>query len=379
MESFLAIQSGPIIFSSLIVVDWFRRQLINGVDYRIKIVDKCAGVFFRACNAYSDQPWKTFNRRRFEILSGYSIAKVNVLPEVTLTPQKELRKADVFIPSLDGSCTMRVRIYNMMSSNSSLNEKVPLLLYFHGGGFVVSHIDSLDYDNVCSSLAHEGFCVVSVEYRLAPEHVFPAAIEDAYASLLWCHASGSLSSPSGRNHALLSNADVGKLIVGGDSAGGNIAVVLSHLARDKLDAHLKATNVALPIWKLLLVYPSVDRFNETSSVVRFRNGYILKADLMNFFKTAYKPLSWSWEEYLRDCRVSPMLNGNFSNLPPTVLVTAALDALVDEGVAYCDALNSSGSPCKHIMVDNTAHGFWTMWFLKETIETMQQVVKLLHE
>jgi acetyl esterase len=193
----------------------------------------------------------------------------------------------------------------------------PLLLYFHGGGFVVGDLDT--HDGACRFLAAAaGVAVLSIDYRLAPEHPFPAAVEDAWAAFAWTAA----------NAAVL-GADPGRIAVGGDSAGGNLAAVTSLLAR--------AGGGAMPAMQLLL-YPAVDQVGGQRSRELFAEGFILTKEEIDWFEAQYLP-DGAEED---DPRVSVLRAPDLTGLPPAYVATAGFDPLRDEGEAYALRMREAG-------------------------------------
>ncbi len=196
----------------------------------------------------------------------------------------------------------------------------PLLVYYHGGGFTYGDLET--HDGVCRILCHHaGAHVLAVDYRLAPEHPFPAAVEDARAALAWAFA----------NAATL-GADPQRVGVGGDSAGGNLAAVVSQLAaRDGGPA---------PVLQLL-IYPATDFSRRRRSRELFGEGFLLTNSEMDWFETNYLGAE---RTHARDPRASPLLAEDLSGLAPAYVVTAAFDPLRDEGEEYADALKRAGTP-----------------------------------
>ena len=199
---------------------------------------------------------------------------------------------------------------------------LPVLVFFHGGGWVVGNIES--HDTVCRHLANRADCaVVSVDYRLAPEHKFPAAVDDCFAATEWV---------AGNAAAL--GIDPGRLAVGGDSAGGNLAAVVSLLARDRGRPRISCQ---------LLIYPAMDAAMRHDSIARFAEGYVLTRSTMR----------WFYEQYFRaaddaaDWRASPLLAPDLKGLPPTYMLTAGYDPLCEEGDAYAARLAAAGVPVTH--------------------------------
>jgi acetyl esterase len=209
----------------------------------------------------------------------------------------------------------------------------PLLVFFHGGGFVVGGIES--HDGLCRLISRDaGVHVVSVEYRLAPEHPAPAASDDCYATYLWCV----------ENAARL-GADPAKIAVGGDSAGGNLAAVVSQRARDN--------HKPLPALQLL-IYPVTNFAGDTRSKVLFADGYFLSKIDMDWFRANYLAESALDPS---DPRVSPLLAADLSGLPPALVLTGGFDPLRDEGDTYAAALAAAGVPVDHRTYGSLIHAF----------------------
>jgi acetyl esterase len=209
---------------------------------------------------------------------------------------------------------------------------LPVLVFFHGGGWVVGDIES--HDTVCRHLANRAGCaVVSVDYRLAPEHKFPAAVEDCLAATAWV---------AGNAAAL--GVDAARLAVGGDSAGGNLAAVVSLLARDR---------DAPRIIQQLLIYPATDAAMRHDSIGRFAEGYVLTRATMR----------WFYDQYLRapedaaDWQASPLAAPDLKGLPPAYVLTAGYDPLCDEGDAYAARLAAAGVAVTHRTFPGQVHGF----------------------
>ncbi|WP_200915034.1 alpha/beta hydrolase [Mycolicibacterium fortuitum] len=191
-----------------------------------------------------------------------------------------------------------------------------LLLYFHGGGFVLGDLDT--HDSLCRLICRDGgIQVISVDYRLAPEHKAPAAVDDAYAAYRWAldHAAGLGAT---------------RIVVGGDSAGANLAAVVTQQARD--------SELPLPALQLLL-YPVTDMSSETRSKTLFAKGFFLEKRDMDWFFSHYLDGA---EVSAEDPLVSPLLAEDLSGLPPALVITAGFDPLRDEGDRYARALQEAG-------------------------------------
>jgi acetyl esterase len=226
---------------------------------------------------------------------------------------------------------LRARHYAPDASGSR-----PLLVYFHGGGFVVGDLDT--HDTPCRFLCkHARVHVLAIDYRLAPEHPFPAAVEDAHAAFLWaCANAASLG------------ADPAKVAVGGDSAGGNLSAVVAQLTKNGGPA---------PAAQLLL-YPAVDRTWERASMELFAKGFLLTRAEVRWFTRNY---TGDDPAKNADPRVSPLVAPDLSCLAPALVYTAAFDPLRDEGDAYAEALRAAGTKVRvHRCIEGLVHGFVSM-------------------
>jgi len=209
----------------------------------------------------------------------------------------------------------------------------PVLVFIHGGGFVLCDLDT--HDGACRSLTNEAGCVtVSVDYRLAPEHKFPAAVEDCYAATTWVS-----------DHAKEINGDPKRIAVGGDSAGGNLSAVISMLARDAGKPHIMFQ---------LLIYPATDTARNTESHKNFTD-YFLTKDMIEYFYRHYL----RGEADAKDPRISIALAKDFRALPPAHIITAEFDPLRDEGEAYGRRLIEAGVSAKVTRYDGMMHAFFS--------------------
>lgn len=206
-----------------------------------------------------------------------------------------------------------------------------MLIYAHGGGFVRGDLDT--HDHVCRELCATAPClVVSVDYRLAPEHPFPAAVEDCLFVTRWAHA-----------HAEVMGGDARRLFVAGDSAGGNLVAMACLRACEARDP---------PIQGQLLFYPVTAHYDPpTPSYEEFAEGYFLTRDSMRWFIDQYLGPATSPREAF------PLAAADVRNLPPTLVMTAEFDPLRDEGQVYADRLRASGVACAYRCIDGMVHGF----------------------
>jgi acetyl esterase len=230
---------------------------------------------------------------------------------------------------LDTTVALRARHY----APAEAGGPHPLLVYYHGGGFTYGDLDT--HDGVCRVLCrHAGAHVLAVDYRLAPEHPFPAAVEDARAALHWAFG-----------HAASLGADPRRIGVGGDSAGGNLSAVVAQLA-----AH---DGGRAPVLQLL-IYPATDFTRRHPSRDLFGEGFLLTASEMKWFEANYLGPETT---QAGDPRASPLLAEDLSGLAPALVVTAAFDPLRDEGEAYAQALADAGTPATLRRFPGFIHAF----------------------
>ena len=265
-------------------------------------------------------PWET-------LTPGEVRAQYRARPPIG-TPEEVAQIENRTIPGPRG--VIPVRVYQPKG-----DAPFPLLVYFHGGGWVIGDIET--HDMTCRSLANASGCVVvSVDYRLSPEHKYPEPMEDCYAATKYV-----------AEHAAEFNGDASRLAVGGDSAGGNLAAVVSLVARDRGGP---------AIGFQLLVYPVIDFNFNTPSYRDNAEGYFLTTNLMK----------WFWNHYLRTDTdgaqpyASPMRAESLRGLPPAFVITAEFDPLRDEGEAYAAKLRDAGVPATAHRYDGMLHGFLSM-------------------
>lgn len=249
----------------------------------------------------------------------------SVLFRGPVTPVGRVR--DFEIPGAAGP--LRVRHYS-----PDARAPRPLTVYLHGGGYVIGDLDT--HDEACRILCrHAGVHVLSVDYRLAPEHPFPAALDDTLAALRWAQA-----------HAAELGADPARVAIGGDSAGGNLAAVAAQLtARDR------------PPFAQLLIYPPTDSETKRPSQALFSEGFFLSQGDRDAFARYY--LEGAGVDG-HDPRVSPLLAPELSGLAPALVVTAGFDILRDEAEAYHAALAAAGTPARLTRIPAHGHGFLHM-------------------
>lgn len=231
----------------------------------------------------------------------------------------------------DGSALL-ARLYR--PRDSAPDAVLPLLIYFHGGGWCIGDVDS--YDGLCRALANASACaVLSVDYRLAPEHPFPAAVDDARFALQWA-----------AEQADLLGVDAGRIALGGDSAGGNLAIVAALAARD---------GGRLQPQQLVLIYPSTEIASTRASREHYGEGYFLDRASLAWFFERYLP-----EGKADDWRASPMCAASLAGLPPMLLITAECDPLTDDCLAFAARVRAEGGEVAHREVAGVIHGFLTL-------------------
>ncbi|MFE3442960.1 alpha/beta hydrolase [Nocardia sp. NPDC059180] len=285
-------------------------------------------------------------------------------PDVTTMAPPELRQAIrgrrgplAKLPDMQQARDVRIdgpggpldlRIYRPHRDHAAL----PVVVFAHGGGFVFCDLDS--HDEFCRSMAEGvGAVVVSVDYRLAPEHQAPAAHDDMYAALEWASA-----------HAADFGGDPTRIAVAGDSAGGNLAATVAIAARERGGPALAGQ---------VLLYPVIDDDFDTESYRRFGIGYYNTAAAMR----------WYWQKYAPngtdDPRLVPTRARSLAGLPPAVVITAELDPPCSSGDSYADLLASAGVPVRHRRYDGLFHGFLTFADLTPTTAARQEIWHMLRE
>ena len=265
------------------------------------------------------------NRPPFHTLSAAEArAAYEAGSEILELPRAPLPRVEALqIPAADGT-PLPARLY------APDGEGLPVLLYLHGGGFTIGNLET--HDSLCRQLAlRSGAAVVALDYRLAPEHRFPTAVDDAWAAMRWLAA-----------HAATMALDGTRLAVGGDSAGGTLAAVCAIHARD----------IGLPLRLQLLITPGTTAHADTASHRQFAIGYLLEAE----------GIAWFFDQYIahalrRDWRFAPLEADSLEGTAPACVVLAECDPLVDEGVAYADRLRLAGVPVELELTRGVTHDF----------------------
>lgn len=261
-----------------------------------------------------------------------------------LDPAQYRQFSDNLMPPMPGERLFEVRNLKVAGAEGDLDARLyrpedsnnlPLLVFFHGGGFVIGNIDT--HDNLCRSLARlTGAVVVSVAYRLAPEHRFPAAPHDCYRAL--CDLV---------ERARDLGFDASRLAVAGDSAGANLAIAVSRLTQIR-----KGPRLAYQC----LFYPATDARCDSASHEAFAEGYFLTREQMRWFWNQYLPRP----EQSDDALASPLRAEDLAGLPPTTVISAEYDPLRDEGEAFAQRLQQAGVPTRLMRCEGMIHGFISM-------------------
>jgi acetyl esterase len=260
-----------------------------------------------------------------------------VAPTVTCTTK------DLVIPGAEAD--VLVRLYNLPES---VTKPTPVLVYFHGGGWVVGDLEMVD--SLCHDLClRSGATVVSVDYRLAPEHPFPAPLQDGRTVLQYL-----------REYAVELNICPLSIVVAGDSAGGNIAAVLA----------LEDAQAGRSLAGQVLIYPVTDISREHGSMDRFAQGLNLDRATMRWFAHAYQP----YVQKRQDWRVSPLLAPMHTPSAPALVLTAGYDPLHDEGAAYANQLSQSGTEVEYVCFATQIHGFANQTLLSNDPQALRDLV-----
>lgn len=292
------------------------------------MLDKEAEAFLAAV--------KAANRPEYSVIGAEGARQLYKETRGAVTPEApEMSEIDnIAAPGPHGPIPLRY----YRPAGVDKKEPIPVLVFYHGGGWVIGDLDT--HDVACRLLSNEARCaVVSVDYRMGPEHKFPAAVEDAYSAAHWV---------AGEAAAL--RIDPEKLAVGGDSAGGNLAAVVALMARGKLkDGDKTAPKISYQ----LLIYPATDMAMTTESHKTFASDHLLTRNAMDWFQEQYL----NGPEDRDDWRASPLRAKSLAGLPPAYVLVAGNDPLRDEGEAYADALKKAGVPVVFREFPGQIHGF----------------------
>jgi acetyl esterase len=289
------------------------------------VLDADAAAVYKAFQEAGRPPYETLTPT--EARGLYLAARPATNPE----PPELARVESLSIPAPHGA--IAARVYTPMTLRT-VNGRAPCLVFFHGGGFVIGDLDS--HDVVCRKLAHEGeLIVISVDYRLAPEHRFPAAVDDTITATNWIAA-----------NAEKLGIDAGRLCVGGDSAGGNLAAVVALAARDGNGPEIVGQ---------VLIYPGTDCARQHPSHREPETSILLTHAAIDWFMNHYLG-----DADVNDWRASPARAATLAGLPPAYVLTAGGDPLRDEGDEYAARLKDAGVSVTFRHFPGQFHGFFTM-------------------
>jgi acetyl esterase len=313
------------------------------IDTQIKIIDVVSRVLFRVCGAY---PGGNFSRSCVDVINKPTQTYEN-------TPKDGVYTRDITITSaVDSNVTIHGRLFTPSESNG----KLPLIIYFHGGGYVIGSCRNFGFDMYLRKFASDtNSIILGVDYRKAPENPYPAAVRDCYSAFKWVEDS--------IDSEFSSQIDTNRITVMGDSAGATLAHVLVIALRDKILPHKTETGHVkhdpIPEPKLniahqLLVYPSPRE--DTDSALKFKEGYLLNARLREFFSESY---TGNAIIDAKDPFFYPLRAHTYHGLPVTTIITATFDALVDGGNMMAEKFKNAGIKVYHREFPST-HGFFSM-------------------
>lgn len=286
---------------------------------------------------------------RIEELNDISIPNILIIRKLLGKSAKNITSKTFVIPVQGG---MISGYLFEKQTTKSISDLTPLIIYFHGGGWVWGNMDL--YNFLCAHLADiTGAAVLSVDYRLAPKHKFPTAVEDCYDTLIWAAAG-----------CRYWKTDPDRIFLVGDSAGGNLAAVVSRLSRDR-----KGPAIAGQV----LLYPVTDGRMRTESWERFKDSPTLNDKQMAFFVNTYM----REPKDILNPLFSPLLGKDHSRLPETLVIGAEYDPLRDDGLLYADALASADTPVKYLEVKKSVHGFFLYPQATGTEETESALIQFI--
>lgn len=272
----------------------------------------------------------TLTEEQIAELNNRSIPKNWMTRRLLSRPMKYVDTKTFIIPVKDGAVT--AYYFEPRHDKNDVIGVIPLIVFYHGGGWMIGNMEL--YNILCSRLASETHSIIlSVDYRLAPRHKFPTAVEDCYAALEWA-AQG----------ARYWKADPDRIFLAGDSAGGNLATVVSRLARDRKGPHIAGQ---------MLLYPVTDGRMRTDSYIEHEDSPTLTKKEIAFYIQNYQ----KEPKDILNPDFSPLLSTDLSRLPPALIIGAEYDPLKDDGRLYAQALEAADSPARYLEVKQTVHGF----------------------
>ncbi|HTP77385.1 MAG TPA: alpha/beta hydrolase [Rhizomicrobium sp.] len=284
---------------------------------------------------------------------GPAVARETFVAMMQLVGPKDVpvgKTENLTVPGPGGP--VPIRVYTPVAAG---RDPMPALIYYHGGGWVIGNIDT--HDGLCRMMANEGgFRVISVDYRLGPEHKYPAAIDDSFAALSWVSA-----------NAASIGVDANRIAVGGDSAGGALAAEVAQLAKAK-----GGIDVACQ----MLLFPVTHIGAKTKSLSDFQAGYFLEKETLDWFYDCYLPANAD----KNDPKISPLLAKDVSGLPPAYVMLGGFDPLHDEGLQYADKLRAAGVKVTLADYESLVHCFIYMQsFLPQAHEALTAASRAVAE
>ncbi|NHI02111.1 alpha/beta hydrolase [Oceanimonas sp. MB9] len=311
-------------------------------EYGVEALSEDARQFIRSARAEGRRPVQQLS------VTDARAQYIMTCQGYGLPPKHLMEVHDTRIATPAGN--IAIRVYQPPRNDET---EQPVIFFFHGGGWVIGNLDT--HDGICRYLAAgTGIMVVAVDYSLSPEVKFPVAVSQCHEVL-----------KAVMSHAGQWNIDSNRVIVAGDSAGGNLATVMTLLNREH-----RFMNVAAQV----LFYPVTDLYNRTGSYERVKEGVTLTADSMNYFTANYlsSPID------ARDWRASPLLSPSLSNLPAAFIVTVGHDPLCDEGIYYAEGLRAAGNRVEHLHLPREMHGFLTVGkVMKEATTVLDKSVEFI--
>lgn len=304
---------------------WALRGILSGLVVHLKLLSVSSASLTPQMAGLLDRIRRA-HRPPFHTLSPeMARAAYGVAAEVLDFPRAPLARVAAVTVPVGAGVNCPARLY------APSHDRLPVMLYLHGGGFVIGGLDT--HDSLCRQFAlRAGVAVLSLDYRLAPEHRFPCAVEDSFGALQWLAGEG----------ATQLGLDGRRLAVGGDSAGGTLSAVCALLARD----------AGLPLALQLLITPGTTAHCDTRSHEVFANGFLLESDSIRWFFDQYIDVA-----HRTDWRFAPLLAPDVDGVARACFVLAECDPLVDEGVAYADRLRAAGVPVDLELYRGVTHDF----------------------
>mmetsp|Transcript_12909 Transcript_12909/g.23264 ORF Transcript_12909/g.23264 Transcript_12909/m.23264 type:complete len:384 (-) Transcript_12909:816-1967(-) len=339
---------------------------------QLRLMEFFGHVVFMLCGMNGGMPNERCAKALVAREKKFSRRLWNIFHSLIDTPARFEPKLEVFSTDvrMNAKCKVRIfrpsasRLYDMQQDGRNAR----LVVFFHGGGFVLNSCSTQTHHIFCERLAARGFCVLSVDYRLAPEHKFPDGLEDCYNSLLWVTQFGTRYLPQGM--------DTKRIILAGDSAGGNFVATISALVRDGLGVNLKPCNKikdsGLEIVHQVIMYGAFFVDPPPPSMQALLDGKqysFLNVRTVKFFLEAYLP---EYEEAKMDRRAAPMVAG-CHGLPRTTVFSADCP-LKDENILYVTKIRDAGGDCSHFHYDHV-HGYLTFDFLDISETALNELVK----